>query len=312
MQQKSKKIPIHGILLVNKSLDLTSNAVLQQVKRLYNAKKAGHTGSLDPLATGMLPICFGEATKYCQYVLDADKCYEVTGTLGIKTTTGDAAGEVIAQNNEFCVSESELNSVLREFEGSILQTPSMFSALKHNGTPLYRLARAGIEVERRAREIKIFEIQLHKFDGIHFDLTVKCSKGTYIRNLVEDIGERLGPNAYVTRLHRSFTMGFANEPMFTIDELRDKSPEELKEYLLPIDRAVHYLPKMSISADVAKALRQGKVINGINDDPIGQGTIRLYEDDKQFVGLGEVHHPGMLKAKRLLTDLTSEQGTVSL
>lgn len=296
------KLPIHGILLVNKCLELTSNAVLQQVKRIVNAQKAGHTGSLDPLATGMLPICFGEATKYCQYLLDADKCYEVSGVLGIKTSTGDAAGEIIAESNNFSVDENQLKLVLRQFEGTILQTPSMFSALKHNGTPLYRLARAGIEVERKAREIKIFEIQLHKFDGIRFDLTVKCSKGTYIRNLVEDIGERLGPNAYVARLHRSYTMGFANEPMFTIEELREKSSEELKECLLPIDRAVHYFPKMSITPDEAKALRQGKVITGINEGLTGQGIVRLYEGDMRFLGLGEVHHPGILKAKRLLTD----------
>jgi tRNA pseudouridine55 synthase len=306
MKSKNNKIPIHGILLVNKPIGLTSNAVLQQVKKLFCAQKAGHTGSLDPLATGMLPICFGEATKYCQYLLDADKCYDVSGVLGIKTTTGDAAGEIISKTDAFCVNEMELKQVLQEFMGSTLQTPSMFSALKHQGTPLYRLARAGIEVERQAREIKINQIELHKFNGIQFDLTVECSKGTYIRNLVEDIGERLGPNAYVTRLHRCYTMGFADDPMFTMDELKDKSPEELMECLLPIDQAVYYFPKMNISGDSVIALRQGKVIGGISNE-LDKGIVRLYEDDKKFIGLGEVQSPGILKAKRLLTEEACKQ-----
>jgi tRNA pseudouridine55 synthase len=303
---KTNTRPIHGILLLNKPQGLTSNAALQKVKRLFSAKKAGHTGSLDPLATGMLPICFGEATKFCQYLLDADKCYETTARLGIKTNTGDSTGEVISTVDNFTVSPQELDKVLPEFVGKILQTPSMFSALKHQGTPLYKYARAGVEIERAAREIHIHHLHLNNFDGNEFDLTVKCSKGTYIRNLIEDIGERLGPNAHVTRLHRSYTMGFAEEPMYAIEDLMEKSPEQLLQCLLPVERAVNYFPKISISQEMTKTLRQGKVITEINAEHV-TGIVRLYTDGIQFIGLGEVHPQGDLTVKRLLTELVCEQ-----
>ena len=289
---------VDGILLVNKPPILTSNAVLQQVKRIFRAKKAGHTGSLDPLATGMLPVCFGEATKFCQYLLDADKCYEVTGLLGIKTNTADAMGEVIARVDDFVISEDQLSTVLSEFSGRIKQIPSMFSALKHQGTPLYKLARAGIEIERKARDISIHQLQLNEFDGRQIKLTVTCSKGTYIRNLSEDIGERLGVGAHVTRLHRCFTAGFSNEPMYTLDELESKSDDQQHQCLLPMDRAVHYLPAVALNDTEVQALRQGKVISNIDAKGV-TGCIRLYENDTQFIGLGELQEDG-LKVKRLL------------
>ena len=171
----------------------------------------------------MLPICFGEATKICQYLLDADKCYETTGLLGIKTNTSDSTGEVIAQVEHYCVSETQLNKVLSQYKGNIKQVPSMFSALKHKGTPLYRFAREGIEIERKARDVLISQLQLNDFDGTQFSLTVTCSKGTYIRNLVEDIGDTLGVGAHVTRLHRLYTSGFQNMPMYSLDELQEMS-----------------------------------------------------------------------------------------
>ncbi len=300
------RLPINGIILVNKPQGLTSNAVLQQVKRLFRAKKAGHTGSLDPLATGMLPICFGEATKFCQYLLDADKCYETTGLLGIKTNTADSMGEVIAQVENFNVSESELEEVLKQFKGAIKQVPSMFSALKHQGTPLYKLARAGIEIERPARAVMIHQLHLNHFDGKEMDLTIQCSKGTYIRNLVEDIGEQLGTGAHVTRLHRLYTAGLADEPMYTIDDLNLKSAEQRLQCLLPMEHAVNSLPKIVLAHEAAQALRQGKVISAPNLDTV-TGCVRLYEHDGQFIGLGDLQADGVLKVRRLLTAVTQPE-----
>lgn len=293
------KRPINGILLVNKPPGMTSNAVLQQVKRLYQAKKAGHTGSLDPMATGMLPICFGEATKFCQYLLDADKCYQATGLLGIKTNTGDAMGEIIARTESFSISEELIQTVLAQFTGLIQQIPSMFSALKHQGQPLYKYARAGKTIERKVREVMIHELQLNQFNGQEFAITVTCSKGTYIRNLVEDIGEQLGVGAHVTRLHRPYTTGFSDEPMFALDDLRSQSDEQLLSHLLPMERAVNYLPRLAINSENAERLRQGLTVEGIDGESVS-GCVCLYENDKQFIGLGELEASGLLKVRRLL------------
>ena len=299
MTIKIEKQLVDGILLVNKSYGLTSNAVLQQVKRLFRAKKAGHTGSLDPMATGMLPICFGEATKVCQYVLDADKCYEVTGLLGIKTNTADAMGDVIERKEDFTVSEGELQEVLSQFLGEIMQVPSMFSALKHQGTPLYKYARAGIDIPRDARPITIHSLTLDYFDGEQFSLTVTCSKGTYIRNLVEDIGDRLGVGAHVTRLHRSYTAGFDEDMMLTVDDLQQMTAEQLLLSLLPMDRAVNGYPRIDLSPEDTFALRQGKIVSDIEADGLS-GCVRMYENETQFIGLGELDTTGVLKVKRLL------------
>jgi tRNA pseudouridine55 synthase len=291
---------VNGVLLVNKPPGLTSNAVLQQVKRIFKAKKAGHTGSLDPMATGMLPVCFGEATKFCQYLLDADKCYEVTGLLGTKTNTGDATGDVIAEEQDVVVSADKLEQVLANFLGPIKQVPPMFSALKHQGQPLYKYARAGVDIERKAREIFIHQLQLNHFDGRSLSLTVTCSKGTYIRNLIEDIAEQLGTYAHVTRLHRLYTAGFNDEAMFTVDDLKNQSDEQRMSCLLPLDRAVSYLPRLVVSEDAAQALRQGKIVNEIGDG-LAVGCVRLYQNDVDFFGLGELQDNGVLKVKRLLS-----------
>jgi len=294
------KRDIDGILLVNKPQGLTSNAVLQQVKRLYKAKKAGHTGSLDPLATGMLPICFGEATKFCQYILDADKCYEAVGLLGIKTNTGDSMGEVIATTESFSISLTELNSVLSQFKGQLKQIPSMFSALKHEGRPLYKYAREGIEIERNARDINIYNLILNQFNDKELALTITCSKGTYIRNLIEDIGEALKVGAHVTKLHRLYTAGFESETMFSLDELQAMSEDSRITSLMPIDRAVNYLPRLAVSSFEANELYMGKIINRPFENNI-IGLIRLYENDDKFIGLGELEESNLLKVKRLLT-----------
>lgn len=298
---KMKKVEcdqtINGILLVNKPQGLSSNAVLQQVKRLYRAKKAGHTGSLDPLATGMLPICFGEATKFCQYMLDADKSYEATGLFGIKTNTGDAMGEVLEQTESFQLAEREVLAILQQFTGPIKQIPSMFSALKHKGTPLYKYAREGVSIKREARAVTIHELQLIAFDGLSFAIKVSCTKGTYIRNLVEDIGDALGVGAHVTKLHRINTAGFVDEPMYTLDDLQQQAMTELRSYLLPMERAVNYLPLIQLDAVELLALRQGKAIKGKENGL--RGEVRLYYQD-EFIGLGELREEGDLSVKRLL------------
>ena len=304
MKTKPEKFDIHGILLVNKPAGMTSNAVLQTVKRIYQARKAGHTGSLDPMATGMLPICLGEGTKFSQYLLDADKCYEATGLLGVKTNTADAMGEVTARCEDFNITEPDLKAVLAQFVGTISQVPSMFSALKHQGKPLYRYARAGIEIERSSRQVVIHDLVLNHFNGLEFELTVTCSKGTYIRNLVEDIGEHLGVGAHVTRLHRTYTMGFAKDTMFSLEALQSMSTEERLSCLHPIDRAVAYLPCISIDSTEAKDLYQGKAIQTTGHTSV---SVRLYQNNTQFIGLGDIDATGQLKVKRLLSEAAMTQ-----
>ncbi|GGI84114.1 tRNA pseudouridine(55) synthase TruB [Legionella impletisoli] len=296
---RANKRAVHGILLLNKPEGCTSNYILQKVKHLYNAKKAGHTGSLDPLATGMLPICFGEAAKFSQYLLNADKEYVVVGQLGVKTSTADATGEVLAVCEQFSVTQPELLDVLLKFKGRLKQVPSMFSALKHQGVPLYRLARAGKEVERKARDITIHALNLNAFDGTLFNLTVRCSKGTYIRNLVEDIGDELGVGAHVVSLHRTYTSGFEEDKMHTLDELTQCEAEELLTYLLPIDRAVEFLPKIELTDDDVIALRQGKPI--AYSQRSDAALFRLYHHELGFIGLGEFDQAQQLRAKRLIS-----------
>jgi tRNA pseudouridine55 synthase len=294
-----EKKTINGILLLNKSQGMTSNSALQKAKRLIQAKKAGHTGSLDPLATGMLPLCFGEATKICQYLLDADKCYETTGVLGVKTDSSDATGEITSQISNFSVSTAQLNTVIEQYKGKIKQVPSMFSALKHNGRALYHYARQGHTIERQAREVSINTLELKDFDGNNFSLRVLCSKGTYIRNLVEDIGDSLDVGAHVKQLHRVYTSGFEALPMYTLDELEQMSLQQRLDCLLPMDVAVNYLPSLDLSDDELLFLRQGRILNR-GEMVSTLEHLRLYDSKKQFVGLGEHLSNGDIKAKRLL------------
>ena len=301
MQTNQTKKQINGILLLNKPQGITSNKALQKVKGLYQAKKAGHTGSLDPLATGMLPICFGEATKICQYFLDADKCYQTTGLLGIKTNTSDSMGEVIGEVTDFDISTAELTHVLDNFKGSIEQVPSMFSALKHKGRPLYHYARNGQEIDRAARTISINKLSLEHFDGKHFDLTVLCSKGTYIRNLVEDIGTCLNVGAHVSRLHRVYTSGFEMKPMYSLEQLAELSEEERLECLVPMDEAINYFPCLSLSNAEVLILRQGRILEAHLEAQENMETLRLYDETAQFIGLGERLTNGDIKVKRLLS-----------
>ncbi len=293
---------INGILLLNKPEGMTSNKALQKAKNLLGAKKAGHTGSLDPLATGMLPLCFGEATKVCQFLLDADKCYETTGLLGIKTNSSDSTGEIIARTEKFTITETQLLDVLEQYKGRIEQVPSMFSALKHNGKPLYRLAREGIEIERKAREVFIRQLQLNAFDGVRFSLTVSCSKGTYIRNLVEDIGDSLGVGAHVIRLHRLYTSGLEHFPMYSLDDLEGMSLTERMQCLIPMDRVINHFKQVILTDEEVVTIRQGKIVSRrVGNDADSTCCVRLYDEMSQFIGLGELDSSGDIRAKRLLS-----------
>ncbi|HAU1250486.1 TPA: tRNA pseudouridine(55) synthase TruB [Legionella pneumophila] len=294
------KCSIDGILLLNKPQGMTSNAALQKAKHLFGAKKAGHTGSLDPLATGMLPLCFGEATKICQYLLNADKSYETIGRLGSKTNTADCTGEVIFCIENYIVSHEEMIATLEKYKGKTKQIPSMFSALKHKGTPLYRLAREGIEIERKARDIVISQLKLEQFDGECFTLTVSCSKGTYIRNLVEDIGDTLKAGAHMTKLHRLYTAGFENNRMYTLDELQDMPLSQRLACLIPIDQAVQHLTPVILSDSEVIAIRQGKLISNKTSAVEGE-DLRLYGEQSQFIGIGQALIHGDIKAKRLVS-----------
>lgn len=232
------KIPrqnINGILLLDKPVGITSNAALQRVKRLFYAKKAGHTGSLDPLASGMLPICFGRATKLSHYLLDADKSYYVKAKLGVRTTTSDSEGDIIAQRDVPSLSQAQIDHAFAAFRGPIEQIPSMFSALKYKGQPLYKLARRGIEVERKSRRITVYELNVLDFSDNIVTFDMRCSKGTYVRTIADDFGERLGCGAHVIHLRRLTVGHFQTEQMITMEKLENSDQENLMRYLLPLE-----------------------------------------------------------------------------
>ncbi len=293
-----EKFDVDGVLLIDKPQGVTSNAVLKRVQKLFFAKKAGHAGTLDPLATGMLPICLGEATKFCRFLLDADKCYEATGVLGIKTTTSDALGEVVSSMSSFNITPHQLAAALRQFEGKITQTPSMYSALKHEGKPLYYYARQGIEVPRKSREVMIHVLELQSFDGVSFRVRVACSKGTYIRNLIEDIGDVLGVGAHVGALHRVYTAGFEQHAMVDLEALSDMCLEERMLSLRPADCMLSHLPVVTLTTPEVIALQQGQVIAEFSG---ALGLIRLYDANGKLIGVGAHEDEGVLKAVRLCT-----------
>ncbi len=295
-------IKVNGILLLDKPLGLTSNAALQKVKRLFNAKKAGHTGSLDPLATGMLPLCFGEATRVSQFLLDSDKYYRVTVILGVKTTTGDAEGSVIVQRPVENVTSERIKEVFQQFQGAISQIPPMYSAVKFQGKPLYRLARQGVEVERKPRIVTIHSLDLMAFSGESFEMAVRCSKGTYVRTLAEDIGELLGCGAHVGGLRRLEVFPYQAEGMHTLEELEaahaEKGPAALKAFLLPIDTSVQHLPPVRLTSSGTFYLRMGQAVM-VPHLPMS-GWVRLIADDGRFMGIGEITDDGKVAPRRLL------------
>ncbi|WP_301099672.1 tRNA pseudouridine(55) synthase TruB [Otariodibacter sp.] len=299
---KKKGRDIHGIFLLDKPKGESSNNVMQRVKRLFQANKAGHTGALDPLATGMLPICLGEATKFSQFLLDSDKRYIVTAKLGERTDTSDAEGQLV-ETRDVNITQAQILAVLPQFQGDILQVPTMFSALKHQGKPLYEYARAGITVEREPRSITIFELKFIEYQSPFLTLEVHCSKGTYIRTLVDDLGEVLGCGAHVTMLRRIAVADYPMDRMTTLDELQmlaENQPlVELDKYLLSMDSAVSRLPKLSLTAEQTKAVGFGQRVKF--DNPLSlYGLVRLFSDQAQFLGVAEIDSNNVIRPNRMV------------
>lgn len=293
---------VDGILLLDKPIGVTSNGALQQIKRMYFAAKAGHTGSLDPLANGMLPICFGQGTRMSAFLLDADKRYVATFRLGERTNTGDAEGEVIETRPVPAFSSEQIEAVLEKFRGPILQVPPMHSAIKHQGKPLYELAHKGIEVERKAREVTIFSLQMLSLNGNDMEIAVHCSKGTYVRTLAEDIGEQLGVGAHVSALRRlsvgPFDEGQTLYTMEQLAELAEQGNRALDALLLPLDAAIADRPAVHLGADSAFYVRQGQPIM-VPRAPT-EGLVRIYEGEDDFIGVGEVLDDGRIGPRRLV------------
>jgi tRNA pseudouridine55 synthase len=292
---------VNGILLLDKPAGVTSNAALQTVKKLYAARKAGHTGSLDPLATGLLPLCFGEATKVSGFLLDADKDYCVTCCFGERTATGDSEGELIEQRPVDGVTEARLRTVLGEFVGDIAQIPPMYSALKHKGERLYKLARQGVEIEREARQVTIFTLELVRLELPTAEFRVHCSKGTYVRTLVDDIGERLGCGAHVSALRRVGVGPFDDSRMIDMDRLETAASEghyALDQLLLPMESGLTQWPDVRLSGDAAFYLRQGQPV--LVPKAPTEGWVRLYEGNTRFLGMGEILDDGRVAPRRLM------------
>lgn len=293
---------LDGFLLLDKSLEASSNQALQRIKRLFEAKKAGHTGSLDPLATGMLPICFGRATKFAGYLLDSDKCYRTTAKLGVTMTTGDAEGEVLKTRDVPAIDEAKLEDILTAFRGRISQIPPMYSALKHKGQPLYKLARQGITVEREPREVTIHALEVLRIHEDEIELLIRCTKGTYVRTLVEDIGEALGCGAHVSALRRDFVSPYDEQPIYTQEALEDIKDEggfmALDRLILPIESALHHFPVHKVTSADKFYLKLGKPITLGEKEESTSGFVRLFVG-AEFIGLGEVNQR-QLSAKKIV------------
>ena len=281
---------VRGILLLDKARGLTSNRALQQVKRLYGAAKAGHTGSLDPLATGMLPICFGAATRLGGFLLDAQKAYRVTARFGVATDTADADGAVTERRDDPQPSLAGFEAALGRFRGEIEQVPPMYSALKQGGKRLYELARRGVVVEREARRVTIVELALERFDWPDVALYVRCSKGTYVRSLVVDLAAALGTVAHVAELRRVGVAPFDDEPMITVEELEALAASggtgALDARLLPPDRALTGWPEVSLSGEAAERLVHGQTVAADPGWPLGR--VKVYREPRDFLAIGEI------------------------
>ena len=293
---------IHGVFLLDKPQGMSSNDIMQKVKRIFQANKAGHTGALDPLATGMLPICLGEATKFSQFLLDADKRYLVTAKLGERTDTSDAEGQIV-ETREVKVKTPEILTALEQFRGDILQVPTMFSALKHNGKPLYEYARQGITVEREARPITIFELNFIEYNAPYLTLEVHCSKGTYIRTLVDDLGEVLGCGAHVTMLRRTAVADYPTEKMLDWNALQALAESQdlslLDALLLPMDTAVAKLPALTLNESQTQGIGFGQRIKFDNLNRL-QGQVRLFSHENRFLGVAVIDENNVIRPQRLV------------
>lgn len=283
------------MLLLDKPLEVSSNGALQRVKRIFGAAKAGHTGTLDPLASGLLPVCFGEATKYSGMMLDADKTYRATLKLGQTTSTGDAEGELL-EKREVALDEAGVATALERFRGEIRQVPPMHSALKHKGKPLYAYIRAGVEIERPARDVTIYDLVMERLTDDEMELTVRCSKGTYIRVLAEDIGKALGCGAHLKSLVRTAIGPFFLGDAFAMGEIEQR--EDRDSMLLPCDALLQSLGTLVVGEVDAQALLNGKIVEGLGTVP---GLVRLYDVEKRFLGLGESSECGKIRPKRMMS-----------
>lgn len=301
---------IHGVLLLDKPQGLSSNDALQKVKRLYNANRAGHTGALDPLATGMLPICLGEATKFSQFLLDSDKRYRVIARLGQRTDTSDADGQIV-QERPVNFTQAQLDAALESFRGDIKQVPSMYSALKYQGKKLYEYARQGIEVPREARSITVYDLQFIRWEGDELELEIHCSKGTYIRTITDDLGELLGCGAHVIYLRRLQVATYPIERMVTLEQLnelleqaqaQEVAPGELLDPLLmPMDSPVENYPEVNLLPVVAGYVKQGQPVQ-VAGAP-ASGMVRITEgEDRKFIGVGDIADDGRVAPRRLVVE----------
>ncbi len=300
--KNSQRRKVNGILLLDKPIGKTSNAILQQVKHAYCAAKAGHTGSLDPLASGMLPICFGEATKYSQYLLDADKTYCVAAKLGVRTTTSDLEGEVVSTKAVPSFTLTELDRALDQFRGEIMQRPSLYSALKYEGKPLYYYARKGIDVPRKERMITVYHLHVLDYQDETIRFTIRCSKGTYVRTIADDLGEVLGCGAHVIGLRRIQVGDFLESDMVTLDHIEQlnvaQALQDMDNLLLPLDTAVACWPSVFLNDDLVFYIKQGSPVL-VPQIPAAR-WLRLHTKAGDFIGIGELLDDGRVAPRRLI------------
>ncbi|KJF88159.1 tRNA pseudouridine(55) synthase TruB [Photobacterium phosphoreum] len=315
MARRRKGRPINGVILVDKPTGISSNDTLQKVKRIFFAQKAGHTGALDPLATGMLPLCFGEATKFSQFLLDSDKRYRVVAKLGERTDTSDSDGEVV-ETRTVNVERDQLEACIDSFRGTTDQIPSMYSALKYQGRKLYEYAREGISIPRESRKITVYSVELLRFDNNEVEMELHVSKGTYIRTIVDDLGEMLGCGAHVTYLRRTGVSNFPYERMVTIEQLQamlDQAKADeiepgivLDALLLPTDTAVQDLPEVNITAAAAVHVLHGNPVSA-EVVPVEGTLVRITVGDAaEFIGVGTIDAKGMLAPKRVMANEQQE------
>lgn len=302
---EKRSSPVNGILLLDKPSGITSNRALQLVKRIYGARKAGHTGSLDPLATGMLPICFGQATKASHWLLDADKVYEAEAAIGVRTDTGDAEGESVEVSPVRQITRELLEGALDAHRGSIQQVPPMYSALKKDGKRLYQLAREGKEVERVARTVQIYALEVLRFDPVRPVLRVRCSKGTYIRTLVETIAAKMGTVAHIAALRRLSVAGFAEDQMVSMRdlELLAGDPAGLTRLLLPVDAGLVSMPSAVLTNEEAHYFCHGHPVGHLG---ALEGLVRIYDHRSAFLGVGEVLPDGRITPRRLFIESAAD------
>ena len=302
MGRRRRGREVNGVVVLDKPGGMSSNDAVQRVKRLFAARKVGHTGSLDPLATGVLPLCLGAATKFSQYLLTSDKTYVSTLRLGVSTDSGDSDGQVIAERELGELARGRIDTALNRFRGDIEQVPSMFSAVKHRGTPLYKLARQGIEIEREARPVTVYRNEILDFEGDRLTLEVHCSKGTYVRTIAHDLGELLGCGAHVVALRRTMAGPYGEDDLITLEEMEHMAGQGcLDEALRPVSTAVGQWPTVELTGAPAFYLKQGQPV--LVPHAPTEGWVRLYEqesEDGRFIGVGEILEDGRVAPRRLI------------